>query len=109
MSGKYNITAEQGATFKLNFTVTTDGTPWNLTSYTGAMQVRQSYADTTILINVTDITMTNQGKVSVVVDAATMATVPSGRWVYDLEITSSGGEVTRLLEGKFVVSPEVTR
>ncbi len=31
MSGKYNIVAEQGATFNLNFRVETDGTPWNLT------------------------------------------------------------------------------
>lgn len=108
MSGKYNITAEQGATFKLNFTVATDGTPWNLSTYTGRMQVRQSYASTTTLINVTSMTMTSQGKVSVVVDATTMAAVPAGRWVYDLEIQSTGGEVTRLLEGKFVVSPEVT-
>ena len=29
--------------------------------------------------------------------------------VYDLEIQSSTGEVTRVLQGDFIVSPEVTR
>jgi hypothetical protein len=38
-----------------------------------------------------------------------MATVPAGRWLYDLEVESSNGEVYRLLEGRFAVTPEVTR
>ena len=33
MSGKYNIVADQGATFNLNFTVKTDDTPWDLSGY----------------------------------------------------------------------------
>jgi hypothetical protein len=33
----------------------------------------------------------------------------AGRYVYDVEITSSGGEVTRVLEGQVEVTPEVTR
>jgi hypothetical protein len=109
MSGKYNIVAEQGATFNLNFRVETDGTPWNLSDYTFAMQVRRSTASNTTLLNVTSATMTNLGRVSVSVPATTMNTVPSGRWVYDIELTSSGGEVTRILEGRFIVTPQVTR
>jgi hypothetical protein len=38
-----------------------------------------------------------------------MNTVSAGRWVYDIELTSSGGEVTRILEGRFIVTPQVTR
>lgn len=109
MAGSYNIVANQGATFNFNFTVSTSGTAWNLSDYTGRMQVRQAYESTTTLINVTSMTMTSAGHVSITVDANTMATVPAGRWVYDLEIESSGGEVTRLLEGKFIVNPEVTK
>ena len=109
MSGKYNIVAEQGATFNLNFTVETDGTPWNLTGYTFAMQVRRSSSATTTLLNLTSATMTSVGHVSATVSAATMATVPAGRWVYDIELTSAGAEVTRILEGRFIVTPEVTQ
>ena len=109
MSGKYNIVAEQGATFNLNFRVETDGTPWNLTVYTFAMQVRRSSSATTTLLNITSATMTSVGHVTATVNATTMAGVPAGRWVYDIELTSSGGQVTRILEGRFIVTAEVTQ
>ena len=109
MSGKYNIVAEQGATFNLNFRVETDGTAWDLSDYTFAMQVRRSSSSTTTLLDVTSATMTSVGHVSVEVSAAEMTDVPAGRWVYDIELTSSGDEVTRILEGRFIVTPEVTQ
>ena len=108
MSGKYNIVAKQGATYNLNFTVETDGVPWNLTGYTFAMQVRRSTASTTTLLNLTSATMNSSGEVSVTVPAATMSGVPSGRWVYDIELTT-GTTVTRILEGRFIVTPQVTQ
>jgi hypothetical protein len=113
MSGKYNIVAEQGATFNLNFTVQTDGTAWNFTGYTAAMQVRQSTSSATTLLNLSSstgaITMNASGVVGITVAATTMSTVPAGRWVYDIEFTSPSNEVTRLLEGRFIVSAEVTQ
>ena len=109
MSGKYNIVAEQGATFNLNFRVETNGTSWNLTGYTFAMQVRRSSSATTTLLNITSATMTSVGHVTATVNATTMADVPAGRWVYDIELTSSGGQVTRILEGRFIVTAEVTQ
>lgn len=109
MSGKYNIVAKQGATYNLNFTVETDGVAWNLTSYTFAMQVRRSTASTTTLLNLTSATMNSSGQVSVTVPATTMSDVPAGRWVYDIELTSSSNQVTRILEGRFIVTPQVTQ
>ena len=109
MSGKHNIVAEQGATFNLNFRVETDGVAWDLSDYTFAMQVRRSTSSNTTLLNITSATMTSVGHVSVTVPATTMSDVPAGRWVYDIELTSSGDEVTRILEGRFIVSPQVTQ
>jgi hypothetical protein len=109
MSGKYNIVADQGATFNLNFTIATDGVALNLTGYTFAMQVRRSSNSSTALLNITSATMTSVGTVAVTVSAATMNDVPAGRWVYDIELTSSGGEVTRYLEGRFIVKAQVTQ
>jgi hypothetical protein len=113
MSGKYNIVADQGATFNLNFTVQTEGVPWNFTGYTAAMQVRQSTSSATTLLDLSsannDITMNSFGEVSVTVSATKMTLLPAGRWVYDIEFTSPGDEVTRLLEGRFIVSAEVTQ
>jgi len=109
MSGKYNIVAKQGATYNLNFTVETDGVAWNLSTYTFAMQVRRSTASTTTLLNLTSATKNSSGEVSVTVSATTMNGVPAGRWVYDIELTSAGGQVTRILEGRFIVTPQVTQ
>jgi hypothetical protein len=112
MSGKYNIVAEQGATFNLDFTVQTDGTAWVLTGYTAAMQVRKSTSSAAALLNLSTggsgITLTSPGQVSITVSASTMSNVPAGRWVYDIEFTSPSNEVTRLLEGRFIVTAEVT-
>ena len=108
MSGKYNIVAEQGATFNLNFRIETDGTPWNLAGYTFAMQVRRSSSSATTLLNLTSATMTSVGRVSATVNATTMSGVPAGRWVYDIELTT-GTTVTRILEGRFIVTPQVTQ
>jgi len=109
MSGKYNIVADQGATFNLNFTIATDGVALNLTGYTFAMQVRRSTNSSTTLLSLTSATMTSIGTVAVTVSAATMNDVPAGRWVYDIELTSSGGTVTRYLEGRFIVKAQVTQ
>ena len=109
MSGKYNIVAEQGATFNLNFRVETDGVPWNLTGYTFAMQVRRSSSSTTTLLDIATATLTSSGHVSTTVSATRMDEIPAGRWVYDIELTSSGGEVTRILEGRFIVTAQVTQ
>jgi uncharacterized membrane protein YkoI len=73
------------------------------------MQVRRSTSSSTTLLNITSATMTAIGQVSVTVDAATMSDVPAGRWVYDIELTSSGDEVTRILEGRFIVTAQVTQ
>ena len=48
------------------------------------------------------------GGILVTIDGDTMATIPSGRHFYDLEIFG-GVTVTKILRGRFEVDPEVTR
>lgn len=111
MAGNYTIVTTQGDTWKFNATVETDGVAWNFTGYTAKMQVKESSSALNTYLDLAtgdEITLNSSGKISITVSAAVMATVPPGRWVYDLEVTSSGGEKTTLLEGNFVVSPQVT-
>jgi hypothetical protein len=49
------------------------------------------------------------GGINIKVDSETMKKIPSGKHFYDLELTNSIGEVTRLIEGTFEVSREITR
>ena len=111
--GTYNITCPQGATFDRTFTIKVDGVALNLTGYSAAMQVRETYDSTTPLISLTNgsgITLGGTaGTIGVVISSTASAAITDGYYSYDLEITSGGGVRDRLLQGKFVVTPEVTR
>jgi hypothetical protein len=47
------------------------------------------------------------GTIEISISAAVTSAIAAGNYIYDLELTS-GATVTRLLEGQFYVSPEVT-
>ena len=110
--GTYNITCPQGATWDRTFTVTVGGTKLNLTGYTAAMQVRESADATATLISLTNgsgITLGGTaGTVDVVISSSVTAGVAAGSYSYDLEL-NSGSTITRLLEGSFNVTGNVTR
>ena len=48
------------------------------------------------------------GGIYILIDADTMKNVPTGKHVYDLELTS-GTDVNKILKGRFEVEGEVTR
>ena len=49
------------------------------------------------------------GGIHISADFTTMKNVPKGQHFYDLELKDSSDNVTRVLEGRFRVSPDVTR
>lgn len=109
----YDIICEQGSTFTRVVTYTDgSGVPVNLTTYTARMRVRSSRGATGFyltLANGQGISLQSNGEIEIVIPASTTAKVPSGMYKYDLEIVSSTGIVTRVIEGDFKVSGEVTR
>jgi hypothetical protein len=113
MSAKYNITCEQGATFTFQFTVKTGDTAWNLTGYTATMTVRPFVGsnETTLTASTANARIAivgGTGQVTVTLSSTITADLEASRYAYDL-ILDSGSVVTRLLEGKFVVTPSVTQ
>ena len=112
MSAKHNLVCEEGATFTFNFTIKTGNTAWNLTGYSATMTVRPSIGSPVATVVATNsngkITLGGTaGTVAVTLDAVTTAAIDAGKYVYDL-VLNSGTVVTRLLEGKFVVTPSVS-
>jgi hypothetical protein len=111
MSAKHNLVCDQGATFTFAFTIKTGNTAWNLTGYSATMTVRPFTGSTTTTVLATN---TNgkialggaAGTVTVTLNAATTDDITAGKYVYDL-VLDSGTVVTRLLEGKFVVTASV--
>lgn len=113
-AGIYNFTCEQGATFSRTFTAyDADGDPINLTGFSGRMQVRRTVDASAVIISLTTANgrMSLGGATGVVTltltATETAAITESG--VYDLELVSAGGTVTRLLKGSFRLDKEVTR
>jgi hypothetical protein len=110
--GTYNLVCPQGATWDKTFTVTIGGVAFDLTGYTANMQVRESAATVTTLINLTDgagITLGGEaGTITVFISAEDSAALLAGSYSYDLEL-NSGSTIIRLLQGAFNVVGNVTR
>ena len=113
MAGDYNFTIEQGATFNLLMTWKIDNVAVNLTGYTARLQARIDVDETETILSLTTgagITLGGAaGTISLDQTATQTALLPKGEYVYDLELQSSGGIVTRLLQGELNISAEVTR
>lgn len=135
IAGKYNITCQQGSTFDMQLTLqyTNPDYPgncadpdvcpefliWDLTGYTARMQVRKYIDSATTIAELTTqnassyrITLGNQdpedGTISLFIRAEDTRTILASG-VYDIEIISPTNEVDRILQGEFILSPEVTR
>lgn len=114
MAAKYDMTCDQGATFSRVVTwIDSTGVPVNLTGYSARMQVRATVSSASTIFSLTspsNITLGGTaGTITIVITAAATAAATAGDYVYDLELVSGSGVVTRLLQGCFVLDAEVTR
>lgn len=112
MSSKYNLVCDQATTFNFVFTINIDNTPLDLNGYTGVMTVRPFVGATTTTVvastaNGRMVLGGALGSVSITIDAATTGAISASRYAYDL-VLDSGSEITRYLEGKFIVTGAVT-
>jgi hypothetical protein len=109
-AGTYNFTLEQGSTFSRVITVQENSAAMDLSGYTARMQMRSTHDSSTVTLSFTaSVTDATGGQITLSSSATTTAGIEEGIYVYDLEIESSAGTVTRLMEGQVTVTPEVTR
>lgn len=111
-AGRYDWVLEQGTTLSKRIDVS-EVFP-SLDGYVARLQVRPSVASATVYMdiasNTSGITIdTTNRYVTLNLLASSTAGQTWDVGVYDLELVSSGGTVTRLLEGSVVNSKEVTR
>ena len=105
-----NLTVDQGATFNAQIDVSDDsGNSQNLTGYSVAGQIRKTYDSTNYTPFTASVSNATGGTISISFTSTQTNALKAGRYVYDVEITSSGGVVTRVLEGQVEVTPGVTR
>ena len=126
LAGNYNITCQQGSTFTRTLEIeqpdlATDPTgntfvPFDLSGYTARMQVRRTIDSSNFVL---ELTTSNGGlainpvigdvnKLTIFAPANVTASV-STSGVYDIELISAENTVSRILQGIFNLSPEVTR
>jgi hypothetical protein len=113
-AARHDFTIEQGTTWRRTIEYKDSvGAPIVLTGWTARMQVRSRHGSAATLLSLTSTPAAGisiaSNVLTVVATAAQTAVLPVGRSVYDLELVSPAGEVTRLIEGSILVDPEVTR
>ena len=105
-----NLTIDQGSSFRAEIDVTdSDGDALDLDGYTGAAQMRKSYSSSTATDFTVEFPNRTGGVVRISLTSTQTNALKAGRYLYDVEITSAGGDVTRVVEGQVEVTPGVTR
>lgn len=116
MTATEDLIINQGADFLISFQYLEDDavTPVDLTGYTARMQIRPNANSTTVYFDGTTengriVITPAEGVVSVNIPNSETTDMNFMYGAYDLEIVSDGGVVTRLVQGKVVLSKEVTK
>lgn len=115
-----DLTCYQGAAFSKSLLwKDSGGTPVPLAGYTARMQIRRTVdeeGDPILSLTTANGRITlgpGDGEILLEISATDTASLPATlsdrKWRYDLEMVPAGGAVRRLMQGKFVVSLEVTR
>ena len=109
MAIKANLVIDQGTSFSATIDVTdTANAVYNLTGHTVAAQMRKNYSSSTAVTFSTSHNGSG-GKITLLLTAANTVSLEPGRYLYDVEITSDSGTVTRVVEGIATVTPGMTR
>ena len=105
-----NIFIDQGADFTTTVTVTdSNGDAVSLVGYSAAAQIRKSYSSSTSTAFTTSISNASGGEITITLSDTQTTALEAGRYLYDVLITASGGDKTRVVEGQVTVNPSVTR
>lgn len=103
----------QGQTWDNEFIYEADGVAVNLTGYSARMMLRTTAeaASPTVSLSTATNTMTalSNGTIGLSYSAISSAAITAATYLYDLELVNPLGAVRRLMEGKAIVTREITR
>jgi len=106
-----NIVVDQGADYSASIDVAdSDGDNIDLSGYTASGQIRKTYSSSTAVdFAVSIANPASAGILNISLSNTQTNAMKAGRYVYDIEITNSGGVKTRVLEGQVEITPGVTQ
>lgn len=109
MATKVNLVVDQGTDFLIALDVTDlNDIPVSLSGYTASAQLRKTHSSSSYTEFTASINTTSES-IILELSSAQTANLASGRYVYDVVLTSSGSVVSRIIEGIVTVTPQVTR
>ena len=106
-----NLTVNTGTTFSQIFTLESADTnsATDLTGFTATAQMRKHPGSSTATNFTTQIINATGGRIRVGLTTSQTSSLKPGRFMYDVLITDTSGEVTRVLEGSVLVREGVTK
>ena len=106
-----NLVINSGATFSQKFDLvnTTTSGPLDLNGYAVEAQIRKWAGSNTKIDFNTSIENANGGVVKIQLDATQTNAIKSGRYLYDILVTDTNSQKTRVVEGSVLVREGVTR
>jgi len=105
-----NLYIDQGTDFSVTVDVTDSaGEVLELDGYTASAQIRKTYSSSSVSATFSTSIAALAGQVTLSLTDTQTSAIEAGRYVYDLNITSGAGLVTRVIEGQAIVTPGVTR
>ena len=111
MASYAELIVDQGSTFSTILTLTDDTTnlPINVSGYSINANIKKSYysANNTAIFTST-INDAGNGNVTISLTSDSSVNIKSGRYVYDVKVTSPVNVVTRIVEGILTVTPRVS-
>ena len=117
MASTYDISITQGESLDLLFNLKdSNGVALNLSGYSTRGKVKYSYGSTGALLDLAPVIVTGannsllaSGQMTIAFSPAQSSSLPVTEAVYDIErYTADDASVFKVLNGKFIIYPEVT-
>jgi hypothetical protein len=108
MAAKVNLVIDQGTTFTTTFDVSdSSNTAIDFSTYTARSQLRKAYESS--ISYPFSVALSSNGYITLSMTANTTNVISAGRYVYDVEVQATNGDVLRIVEGIVTITPQVTR
>ena len=110
MAAVSNLYIDQGADFSTTISLTdSNGQVLSLTGYSAVGQIRKTYGSSSVAATFGTSLSAATGQITLTLTDTVTGGMSSGRYVYDIIITDSSGDKTRILEGQVTITPSVSR
>lgn len=109
-----NLTINKGSGYRINFTLSKDGEPVDLTGYSLRGQIRPSATSAQVLLNMTSANLllkidNNNSLITMVIPESFTRRVSDTYAVYDIELLNPTADAYKIVTGLLTFIPEVTQ